>query len=214
MKAIRALVSELIPIVSGLVIGFGTFAIFYWVLPEAWRQFKLLSPEVSTGLVTAAATVLAATVAVAVGKYYERKKDIEAHYREKKVEIYDQFLAALFEFMDSDGSQPGSNPKATKSLVNFLKEWQRKMILWGGQDVLAAYISWIGHLRKDTLNIQSMLLMDKFFREIRKDLGHKSNNLEKGALVGLTLRHPDVFLEKAKENPKMTIEELSKYETD
>lgn len=211
MKAIKSLLFYWVPPV---LFGAGAFAIFYWVLPEAWRQFKLLSPEVSTGLVTAAATVLAATIAVAVGKYYERKKDIEAHYREKKVEIYDQFLVELFEFMDSEGRRPGGNPKAAESLVKFLREWQRKMILWGGQDVLAAYMSWIGGIRKGTIDIQSLLLMDKFFREIRKDLGHKSNNLEKGALVGLTLKRPDVFIEKAKENPNMTLEELSKYEID
>lgn len=69
-------------------------------------------------------------------------------------------------------------------------------------------------MRKGAPDLQGMLLVDEFFHEIRKDLGHQSNKLKKGALISLMLSNPEMFLEKAKENPNMTLEEMSKYETD
>ena len=59
-----------------------------------------------------------------------------------------------------------------------------------------------------------MLLMEKFFLEIRKDLGHKNNKLDEGTLISLMLKNPDLFMKKAKENPNITLEELSKFEAD
>ena len=144
-----------------------------------------------------------------LGKNYERKKDIEAHYRSKKVEIYDEFLCELFKLFDESRVD-----RDAESLVKFLREWQRKIILWGGQDVLRKYILWISHLKKGVPDVQSMLLMEKFFLEIRKDLGHKNNKLDEGTLISLMLKNPDLFMKKAKENPNITLEELSKFEAD
>ena len=63
----------------------------YWVASNIWLQFKLLDPKVSVAVLAAATTLLVATLTVTIGKYYERKKDIEAHYRDKKAKIYDEF---------------------------------------------------------------------------------------------------------------------------
>ena len=127
-----------------------------WIFYEVWGQFKLLAPTVSVALLTGATTVLVATITVVLGKYYERKKDIEAHYRSKKVEIYDEFLCELFKLFDESRVD-----RDAESLVKFLREWQRKMILWGGQDVLRKYILWMSHLKKGVPDVQSMLLMEK-----------------------------------------------------
>ncbi|APC96618.1 hypothetical protein [Francisella frigiditurris] len=106
-------------------------------------------------MLTAATTVIAATLTVVLGKYFERKKDIEAHYREKKTQIYDEFLCEFFKvFYDS---------KKNHNLVDFLRQWQKKVILWGGQDVLLKYIDWIGHLKKGNNDARSMFLMEEFF---------------------------------------------------
>ena len=61
-----------------------------WLASQIWGQFKLLDPQISIGILTAATTVIVATLTVVLGKYYERMKDIEAHYRVKKTEIYDE----------------------------------------------------------------------------------------------------------------------------
>lgn len=189
-----------------------------WLFYQVWGQFKLLEAPVAAALLTTSVTVLGATIAVVIGKSYDRRKDIEAHFRSKKVEIYDEFLRELFKVMfnQSSGNVGTEDTESTESLVEFLREWQRKMILWGGQEVLKKYILWVSHLRKGIIDLESMqksmLLMEKFFLEIRKDLGHKNNKLDEGTFIGLILRNPNLLMEKAKENPNLTLEEFSKFE--
>lgn len=179
----------------------------YWLASQIWGQFKLLDPQVSIGILTAATTVIVATLTVVLGKYYERMKDIEAHYRVKKIEIYDEFLCEFFKLVHSDGKGE------VDDLVPFLREWQRKMILWGGQDVLSKYIVWMSHLKKGEPDARTMFLMEDFFLEIRKDLGHKNNKLTKGTFVHLILQNPELFLAMEKSNPNVTFAELAEAES-
>ena len=201
-------------ILLGLVLLGTVLAVIIWIIYKIWAQFKLLDPAVSTALLTAAATVLVATITVVLGKYYERKKDIEAHYRTKKTEIYDAFLVELFKmfYFESHVNKGKKSPNQTEQLVKFLREWQRKMILWGGQDVLRKYILWMSHLKKNVPDVEAMFLMEDFFFEIRKDLGHKNSKLIKGTFISLVLKDPELFLQKAKENPNLTLDELTKIE--
>ena len=71
----------------GLCVG-----IFWWILSTAWAKLSSLNTNLAVGLLTAVTTVLVAALTVSLGRYFERKKEIESHFREKKVEIYDEFL--------------------------------------------------------------------------------------------------------------------------
>lgn len=183
--------------------------IIYWIITQVWGQFKLLDPKVSVAILAASTTVIVSTLTVVLGKYYERKRDIEAHYREKKLEIYDEFLSEFFKVFHSSNDDDKTE---NTDLVNFLREWQRKIILWGGQDVLSKYVAWMGNLKKGIPNAQTMFLMEEFFIEIRKDLGHKTNKLGKGTFVQLMLKEHELFLAMAKENPNISLDELAEIE--
>ena len=178
----------------------------YWLISSIWEQFTLLDEKIAVAALTAFSTVTVSTITIVVGKYYERKKDIEAHYRTKKTEIYDEFLKKLFEtFFDSDTQD-------SEQLVTFLREWQRKVILWGGQDVLVSYLKWMQHLKKGNPDADSIFFMEELFKEIRKDLGHKSSRLGKGTFAHLLLTNSELFLEMAAKNPKLTMAELVEVE--
>jgi len=167
-----------------------------------------LDSNLAVGLLTAVTTVLVAALTVSLGRYFERKKEIESHFRERKVEIYDEFLKEFFKlFSEDDDKAPDE-----EELTAFLREWQRKMILWGGSDVLAAYLKWRIHLGKGEPNAQSMFLTEDFFKSIRKDLGLSNRGLEKGIFVHFILRNSELFLQMAKSNPNITLAELGKIE--
>lgn len=55
--------------------------------------------------------------------------------------MYDEFLAAYFKLF-------GGEDDTDIDLVPFLREWQRKKIVWGGAPVLVAYMAWAQHLKK------------------------------------------------------------------
>lgn len=180
----------------------------WWIFSTAWAKLSSLNTNLAVGLLTAVTTVLVAALTVSLGRYFERKKEIESHFREKKVEIYDEFLKEFFKLFSGEVDQtPDEN-----DLVSFLREWQRKMILWGGSDVLASYLKWKVHLGKGEPDAQSMFLTEEFFKSIRKDLGLSNRGLEKGIFVHFILRNSDLFLQMAKNNPNITFAELGELE--
>lgn len=140
-----------------------------------------------------------------LGRYYERKKEIDAHFRSEKIKIYDEFLKELFKLFENNGETD------TEGMVQFLREWQRKLVLWGGHGVLSAYFRWMNQLKR-VPDAQTVFLMDEFFRALRADIGQSSRSLEKGAFANLILRHGDFFITEAKKNPQITLEKLSELE--
>ncbi len=187
----------------GLVIIF--FLIVYLLLRSIWHQFIKLDTNLAVGLLTAVTTVLVTTLTIVVGRYLERKKEVEAHYREKKTEIYDSFLREFFKLSHNPSDEGGD-------LVSFLRDWQRQMILWGGADVLVSFMKWQQHLAKGEPDAQSIFMTDEFFRSLRHDLGLSNRGLEKGAFVKFIIRHADLFFTMAKENPQITLRELAQKE--
>lgn len=169
-----------------------------------WQELAGIKSELAIAVVAAAATLIGSTVTVMLGRHFERKKDIEAHFRAEKIKIYDEFLAELFKLLHSGG-------EGSDNMVAFLREWQRKLVLWGGSNVLAAYFKWMNRL-KSAPDAQTMFLLDEFFRALRADVGQNSTGLQKGAFANLILRRGDFFLEQARKNPNITLDELSRLE--
>ena len=158
----------------------------YKLIVTIWAQLLSLDKQLSVALLTAFTTVIVATLTVMLGRYLERKKEIESHFRASKIQMYDEFLAAYFKLF-------GGENDTDIDLVSFLREWQRKMIVWGGAPVLVAYIAWAQHLKKGEPDAQTFFLMDEFFRAMRKDIGLSNSGLEKGVFSHFILRHSEFF---------------------
>jgi len=184
-------------------IGYG----FYVAVAGLWELFLSLDKQLSIGLLTAFTTVFVSTLTVMLGRYFERKREIESHFRASKIQMYDEFLSEFFKLFGDEEYNDGD-------LVPFLREWQRKMIVWGGAPVMSAYIKWNKNLKKNEPDAASVFLMDEFFRAMRKDIGLTNSGLEKGVFSHFILRNPELFLTAAKKNPNITLTELSKIEKD
>jgi len=180
---------------------------FYRALLILWNNIGLLDPKTSTGILTAAGTVIAATITVMAGKHFESKKEREAAFRDKKILIYDEFLERFFRLFGEDTSEAQPD-----DLSRFMREWQRKFILWGGDEVLNKYISWMQLLKSGEPNVQGMFKMEEFLFVIRKDLGHQNKNLPQGTFIRLLWKNPELFLAAAKTNPNMTLSEVAELE--
>jgi hypothetical protein len=196
------------------LVGLAIVALLGWLLFLAfrggWRALVGASPQLAGALVAGATTIIVGTVTVMLGRHYERKRDIEAHFRADKIKIYDEFLQELFKVLHA-GIKLGE-PGTDEDLVKFMREWQRKLVLWGGSNVLRTYFRWMGNLKQGNPDVQTLFLMDEFFRALRSDIGQSSAGLERGAFAHLVLRYGEFFLEQARRNPSMTLHELSELE--
>lgn len=189
----------------GLFLLISITAIAFWAIAAIWNWFSSLNSDLAVGMLTASSTIIVATITLVLGKYYERAKEAESHFRQRKIEIYDEFLKRfLLLFFDEK--------KGDEDLVPFLQEWQRKLIVWGGPNVLAAFITWKQHLAAGNPDARTVFLMDEFFKAMRADIGLSNRGLGKGFFSTVILRNADIFLAAAKANPGISLAEIAKLE--
>lgn len=187
-----------------VVLGGGSW-LLYAGIHAVWRELVSVNPQLAVAVVAAATTLIASTATVMLGRYYERMKEIEAHFRADKIKIYDEFLCEFFKVFHDSG-------ECGDEMTNFMRDWQRKLVIWGGGNVLGAYFKWMNRLKSAPPDAQSVFLMDEFFRALRADIGQNSRGLAPGAFSNLILRHGDFFMIQAAKNPNITLAELAKLE--
>jgi hypothetical protein len=203
-------------IVSVLIL-LGTMAL---VILLVWGGIKFLlylflilptlDTNIAAAIIAASATIVTSVSAVVLGKYFQAKAERKAAHRDKKVELYDTFLKKLFDiFLGSD--EGGSIPE---DFVPFLRDIQRKLILWSGPEVIKTYAAWHKELtaRGESPKAKSMIRMIDFFLALRKDLGHSNKSIKHEYLVRFMLREPGLFMRMLKENPDITFGEIASAE--
>jgi len=183
-----------------ICIPFGVF----FALRVVWHGLNGANPNLAIALITGATTIIVSTITVMIGRHYERKRDIEAHFRSTKLEMYEDFLKEFLGLFDGSTKD--------KDLTPFLKEWERKLVLKAGPDVLATYFIWKTKLKTNSQMAEGLFAMDNFFRALRADVGQSSRGLEKGAFTHIILRNSELFLSITKKNPNMTLSDFSKIE--
>ena len=195
-------------IIVAIVVIAALLGVIYWVISSVWDALISVDAKLAVGIVAAVTTVLGATLTVTVGKYLERKHAVEAAFRERKVEIYDGFLEELFKLLGQEGKPDDSG------LVDFLREWQRKLTVQGGAKVLRTYVKWRDHLlsKGNEPDAESVLLMGEFLLAMRGDLGLSNSGIDRRVFAHLILRNPVLFLELSRKNPNITIAEIARIE--
>ncbi|MBG58196.1 MAG: hypothetical protein CMK46_07920 [Porticoccus sp.] len=187
--------------------AFSAFTILLLILLAYGMYLLAIStdPSVAAAAITASSTIIVSTATVTIGRYLEKKKELEALHREQKIPIYDKFLDGLFSvFYDQKGKR--------LNIVKFLQEWQQKIVLWGGPKVVNAYVSWKDELTEHEPNVQSMESTERLILAIREELGHENENLVEGLFPRFILREYKLYSKLAKQNPNLTLSELSEHE--
>lgn len=199
MRALRAALK----LALGFLIIFALIALVVWGAYSLLQYFTAAAKGLGAPLVTGAATIIVATITVMVGRYYERKKELDSLYREKKIEIYDEFLAKFFGLMFNERTY------SPEELTQFLREFTRKLLLWSGPEVIESFVIWRGHLAKGVPDAKTIFLTEDFLLAIRKDLRHSRRSLRKGFYARLFLKEGDLFLAMAEKDPSVTLEQLA-----
>lgn len=181
-----------------------------WLVYAFFQYLSAVPKELAAALIAAGATVLVATFTVTAGRYFERKRELDALYRDKKIEIYDEFLKEFFSLFFGAGE--GNLAAPEKDLVPFLREFTRKLILWSDPNVIEAFVAWKDHLAKGVPDAQSIFLTEAFLRAIRDDLRHSNRSLRRGFFARLFLKEGTLFLAMAQKDPHVTLEALAAME--
>ena len=201
-------------LVGGLIgLAIGARAGLTWL-------FEGVNPTVAAAIVAATATTLVSVLGVTLGRYLERRHQIDLELRERKVPIYTEFVEGLLSVFasvnESDGNesakagqqqrnrpQKGKVSAATSAansgldMVEFLTRMTPKLMIWASNDVV---VKWSKFRRGADKHppIDYMFMMEDLMTAIRKDLGHSGGDVSKGDLLGLYINDIDEHLPSAK----------------
>lgn len=204
----HALTALSFAIAAALLGGMGWLV--FWLLAKFFTYLSSVPKELGAALVAGTATILVATLTVMVGRYFERKKELDALYRDKKTEIYDEFLKKFFDlFFSSAKDHPTPEPE---DLVPFLREFTRKLVLWSGPQPIVAFLHWKDHMAKGVPDAQSIFLTEKFLLALRADLRHSNYGIPKGFFASLFLSESALFLALARKNQNITLAQVAEAE--
>ena len=206
---------------------FGLLCVLGWIIYKfiifAAYTFSLLDKTIAVAIIVGSTTIVASALTIALGRYYQAKEDRIAVHRDKKIELYDELLKKLFDIFANSGTVKldSNNDNAiteqiqitpNDDLVQFLREVQRKIILWSGPDVIKAYSEWHKALIEDSTKFEVFVKQVKFYLALRNDLGHSNKGIDHSHIINILLSNSDLAMSEYKKNPNITFEELALME--
>jgi len=201
-KKIIAFFRFVLGIVLLALIGWG----FVALVGAAWRSVISLQAEMATAVLAASATVLVSVITVFIGKYIEKRREIELKQREKKIEIYEIFMEKWFKYLLLGKSSAGKQVKDLSSdpeFMSFLIEFTRKLILWGSNGVVKEYSKFRRSGAEGSPSL-SLYHFEKLLLAIRKDLGNSNVGLVEGDLLALFINDLETLKDTGAKGQKMT----------
>lgn len=169
----------------------------YFFVAKLWELFASLDPKLGAGLVTAFAAVIVSVGSVVGTKYLEKKAEIRAQLREKKIPTYEKLMDFMFKMTIGErlnGKKLSANEKQV-----LLTEIVQELIVWGSDDMIHAFYNFRQGILTNNENIvnnkelsdhkglPTLYLIEEMLIAIRKDLGHKNAGVKRGKILGMLI---------------------------
>lgn len=160
---------------------YGAYKVITWLAGAA----EDVNPSVGAALIAGTATVISS---VFIASYNSRKAKekvaFEAH-REKKAEIYNEFMDVVVQLMRNTKAGKGEDEILPKNIEEFFYRFTAKVTVYGGPGVVKAYANWRSASASGEGGTRGLLLIDKLFRAMREDLGESNKGVPENELMGL-----------------------------
>ncbi|APW61880.1 hypothetical protein [Paludisphaera borealis] len=161
-------------IVSGLI----------WLGHYLISTFAGLNPNIAAAIVAAFATVTVSVLTVVVGKRLEALTLITKEHRERKIPVYEDFIKFWLKYLFS--GKAGDTPLSDEEVIRFLSEYTQRMMVWGSDEVIAAWVKFrYSSMNAEQQSESSKILVDleQLILAMRRDLGHKNQGFKTGDIL-------------------------------
>lgn len=178
-----------------LLIFLGSLVILGWLIFNAISELSIreLTPILTimipaiVAIITAGATIYAAIRT----KSAERIKEIEQELRKQKAPIYEGFSEFLL-------GKVLKNEASEDEMKEFVINFSQKMLVWGGDDVIKAWVDFRKNIVNEEFQYEGLFLMENVIFAIRSDMGHSNRGLKQGDLLTLFINDMEKVLESQK----------------
>lgn len=192
------------------IIGLLFFAAFaygiFLTVRGAARILTSMDSDLAVAIITAAAMAFVSVLSIVLGKAYEARSLVQKEHREKKIPVYEDLIKFMFRILI--GVKTGDAP-TEKEILDFMSDFNQRIMVWGSDDVLAAWVSWkriaTNEAEVKANPMQLMLLYEQLILTIRRDLGHKNKKLNEGDILALFIKDIDQTLKKKSANRDLKV---------
>lgn len=173
-------------------VGFGV----YLLTRAIWGGFTSLETGTASAVAAAAGAVLLAIVNLVAQKYVDRRRDIEARQRERKIKVYQRFLKFWFEFLLSPENRKAraQGRQNVEEVAPELNDITQQLILWASDSTLKAHSDFrrlLSDTKRKPRPTEVMLKFERLLYQIRKDLGHNNRSLKERDVLALFINDVD-----------------------
>lgn len=177
------------------LLGFSSvFAVIFGIGYVAWLVATHLlaflasaNPSISAAIVGAMATVLVSVGGALYTQAQNKKREISEAHRERKVELYKEFLDVVLRIMSRQNENLSIEPIPEQELIDFLARFKTSVLLWGSPKVIKAQLSFEDASRNGG-NV--LIAVDQLYLAIREDIGLSNSGLNNHELVKMYLSDP------------------------
>jgi hypothetical protein len=159
----------------------------YAVFAVLIGAFADLDPLIGAALAATAGTVVVCVALVILSRWHEARAAAQKELDEKRAAVYEQLLQFMFRnFMSVKTGETIPEADALRFMANFAQ----RMMVWGSDEVLAAWCRFRAVLAANATTSQPARVMPAYedlILTIRRDLGHDNRDLEPGKLASLFL---------------------------
>jgi len=143
----------------------------------------MVNPTILAAAITATVGMVASVLVVVIGNNMSKRREVEFQNRSKKSEAYATFVQDIVDALADDIA----DDEKQKLYIRIAKEFGRNVILWGSDNTIKAYAKFRDTAKTNPNDKQIIFNLENVLYSIRKDLGHKNKNLNKGTLLSLFL---------------------------
>ena len=163
-----------------LLVLFGCVA--YEIVVYVYKTLKDLDSKILLGIIGTATTIIPSVWIASYNARKSKEKIVYEAHKEKKAKIYNDFMDIMVTTLMKnirEGKEIDS-----KNLEKFFDEFTAKLIIYGGSNVINAYIKF-RNSSSDSKGFEALENIDLLFREMRKDLGESNKNINNNDLISL-----------------------------
>jgi hypothetical protein len=189
----KKIVIRFLSLIIGFIIIAGILIGLWYLITNFWRLLMSLQKEVSVAIIAAVSTVFVSVFSVTVVKYYEHKRMIDQELRQKNIPIYEGFIEFLFKIWHQQHGKELSD----KEMQKFVTEFNQKLIIWGSDDLIKQWSNYRKrciNVEEGSKNFEIMFDLEKLFLTIRKEIGHKNKDIEKGTILSMFINDIDKYM--------------------
>ena len=117
-----------------------------------------------------------------------RKGEIEREHRSKKIEVYEEFYDFIFKTLLAKNL--GEDEPSAEEVSRFFAKFTPKIMLWGDQNLLKAWIA----VRQEPAEM--LLAWENLLLAMREEIGHSNKGLEEWDIIRLFVNDIDDHINK------------------